>query len=486
MYHKPSYASAGNETTRDMARIHVLVIVLLVVASITRTIGKPTTAVAIKADDQQDFLEAEDDVEPAARKSLPTSTSSSLFYDQVGQDGRAHGFTSPGRTSAIDLDASATTTGSVYFNTKQVLHFTSHPNSYSYHSYQQQSTTVKNAVAILSNDLHDTESPELTGKAVESDGNEELPVEDYIYWSADFERRLPKGFSPNDDKKWVERIKSSVASELLEGCGRMQNRLIVMADGQLSCARHRTNDDQIQGDIFSFVLSRLLGITNLPPAVLVATDENSLWQNVRSQMHSAQWQPHKAVVLTQFVHNLSQAYIPKTLRGSSKRFHPQDLKGLNDSELVEAAQWSDLIIFDYLTANLDRVVNNMFNQQWNSQMMASPAHNLVKTKGSNLLLFVDNESGLFHGYRLLSKYEPYHRSLLDAVCVFRRSTADMVLQLHRQKNVGHLLRVALNGVSLTKEPILPPLPEKNIKILQQRLHAVARQINDCRSRYHVK
>lgn len=94
------------------------------------------------------------------------------------------------------------------------------------------------------------------------------------------------------------------------------------------------------------------------------------------------------------------------------------------SSLVELAQWSDLVVFDYIIAHLDRVVNNLYNFQWNSEIMEAPAHNLAKNR--DLLLFLDNESGLLHGYRLLAKYEAYHSLLLENLCVFRRSTINQV------------------------------------------------------------
>lgn len=94
--------------------------------------------------------------------------------------------------------------------------------------------------------------------------------------------------------------------------------------------------------------------------------------------------------------------------------------------LIELAQWSDLVVFDYLIAHLDRMVNNLYNFQWNSEIMAAPAHNLAKEPKSELLLFLDNESGLLHGYRLLAKYQAYHSLLLENLCVFRRSTIDQV------------------------------------------------------------
>lgn len=104
--------------------------------------------------------------------------------------------------------------------------------------------------------------------------------------------------------------------------------------------------------------------------------------------------------------------------------HPPPL-----GNLIELAQWSDLVVFDYLIAHLDRVVNNLYNYQWNSEIMAAPAHNLVKDPATELLLFLDNESGLLHGYRLLSKYQAYHSLLLENLCVFRRSTIDQVCDL---------------------------------------------------------
>lgn len=315
-------------------------------------------------------------------------------------------------------------------------------------------------------------------------------ISDGVYWSASLESLLPRGFSVSDVREWVDYARNTTVVRVLEGCGRMQNRLLVFDDGTQSCCRYRQNNDQIQGDIFSFYLAQLLGMQNLPPATLgLLQGHERQWLSVRSQLTLAQWNEQKPIVMTKFVDNLVPAYIPKHFRGDGpeerRRLHPipEDVLGLTNEELRELVQFSDLVIFDYLTANLDRVVNNMYNKQWNPDMMTAPAHNLAKVSKTGLLVFLDNESGLLHGYRLLDKYETYHKAMLDGLCVFRRSTADAIKELHRKNDVGFRLKMALLESQPHMTEWLPLLPDKSVKILQERLARVVRQIIQCEDQY---
>lgn len=266
----------------------------------------------------------------------------------------------------------------------------------------------------------------------------------------------------------------------------MQNRLIVFDSGTMSCARYRQNNDQIQGELFSFYLARELGVTNLPPAVLTRAAGKS-WDFVRSNLELAQWRSDRPVVLTKFVDDLVPTNIPVEFRSpTTRRLHPPDVVNKTNAEIQELVQWSDLIVFDYLTANLDRIVNNMFNLQWNPEMMNSPAHNLARQESTGLLVFLDNESGLVHGYRLLDKYELYHRSLLDALCVFRKATADAVARLSRDRDIGRRLFSAFNSSDPGMDNYLPFLPERSVKILNKRFAQVNSQVQRCKDKYgHV-
>ncbi|MCL4141221.1 UNVERIFIED_CONTAM: hypothetical protein GTU68_028511 [Idotea baltica] len=298
---------------------------------------------------------------------------------------------------------------------------------------------------------------------------------------------MPDGFSDGDVDEWRDFVRREAVVRLQEGCGRMQNRLLTFSNGSQSCCRYRQNLDQIQGEIFSFYLSRLLGMKNVPPSALGVVKAGAWqWSGIGNQLALAQWAEERPVVLTKFVKNLEPVSIPTQLRSASRRLHPLDVERQETSNmdiLVELAQWSDLLIFDYLTANLDRVVNNLYNLQWNPSMMDAPAHNLAQQVDSKLLVFLDNESGLLHGYRLLDKYEPFHQSLLQSLCVFRRTTADRIRQLVTKREAGPNLLKMFRTFEPDLQDYLPTIPEKSIKVLNERLKRVHKQIKKCENLY---
>ncbi|KAG5879572.1 hypothetical protein JTB14_017549 [Gonioctena quinquepunctata] len=277
------------------------------------------------------------------------------------------------------------------------------------------------------------------------------------------------------------------------GCGRMQNRLVTFQDGLKGCVRYRQNTDQIQGELFSFYLAKILNLPNLAPSAVGIVDlKQPLWQNLRNEIASAQWNSNRPIVLTQFISNLNSANIPAVFKPVERHLNKYDVLNMTKNEvmeetdlikkMVELAQWSDLIIFDYLTANLDRIVNNLYNYQWNANIMDAPAHNLAKKSDSDLLVFLDNESGLLHGYRLLKKYEIYHSILLENLCIFRRQTADRIRKLKTRGNIGHLLRDMFEKQnSENVKDILPTIPDKSVKILNERIDKVYNQISKCES-----
>lgn len=337
-------------------------------------------------------------------------------------------------------------------------------------------------------------TPEKSNSEKISKNNNNDSVVNGIYWGDIVESALPAGFTEEDTMEWRTYTRNVSVVQIKEGCGRMQNRLLKFSDGTISCCRYRRNTDQIQGELFSFYLAQTLGLRNLVPTTLslvkMRSENDTMWSNVKSDMMLAQWAEDKPVVLTKFIPNIVTAYIPFNFRNSNRRLHPIDVS-YNASQissetlqnLVELAQWSDMIIFDYLTANLDRVVNNLYNLQWNFAMMDSPTHNLKRTIRDKLLIFLDNESGLLHGYRLLDKYESYHSALLDSLCVFRKSTADVIKKLKKQGNVGEMLQNQFNKYESDLKDYLPGLPDKSVQILNERISRVFDVIEKCESMF---
>ncbi|CAD7076693.1 unnamed protein product [Hermetia illucens] len=369
-------------------------------------------------------------------------------------------------------------------------------------------------------------------------------IDNDIYWGDVVERSLPRGFSNGDADKWNKYVMTSSVSRLETGCGRMQNRMVVFKDGSRACARYRQNTDQIQGELFSFYLGQLLNLTNLAPSAASVIDlETETWSGASLDISNAQWKSSRPVVLTKWLPDLEPAGIPTPFQPLERHLNKFDVwnitaeqtktnkavgpqKGLLDrlgatggqpdgdteleaagfsqnasqsqgltplnstvlNRLVELAQWSDLIVFDYLIANLDRVVNNLYNYQWNADIMAAPAHNLARQINSQLLVFLDNESGLLHGYRLLKKYEAYHGLLLDNLCVFRRPTIEALRWLRDDGGGGggsggveyQLQQLFERSTSPQLRDVLPSLPDKSIKILNDRIDRVLGQVQKCR------
>lgn len=349
-------------------------------------------------------------------------------------------------------------------------------------------------------------------------------VHDGIYWGPLVEAKLPQGYDKFDADNWESYMKTAEIVKIEAGCGRMQNRMVTFSDGVKACVRYRQNTDQIQGEIFSFYLGRLLNLTNLAPSTTtVVSLESRLWAQVKRQITESQWKLARPVVLTKWISDLEPSGIPAPFQPIDKHLNRDDIRNitLDDgtskntktlidrlkpklrtakeqsalrpkkvvltdkmiTKFVELAQWSDLIIFDYIIANLDRVVNNLYNFQWNADIMAAPAHNLAKQSATQLLVFLDNESGLLHGYRLLKKYEAYHSLLLDRLCVFRKSTIDALKAL-RDNDAGTKINEYFeNATSDQLRESLPPLPEKSVKILTERIDRVLQQVQKCQSAY---
>nr|XP_034962841.1 four-jointed box protein 1 [Zootoca vivipara] len=269
-------------------------------------------------------------------------------------------------------------------------------------------------------------------------GVAEPPVRGGIFWSRALEAQVPSGFSAEEAASWVRAAREArVLSLERGGCGRSSNRLARLSDGSRACVRYGINAEQIQGEALSYHLAGLLGIQErLPPLALA-----------RVEARGGQWAP---------------------------------LRGLSQAQLVELVQWSDLIVFDYVTANFDRLVSNLFSLQWDPRVMQRATSNLHRAPNGGLV-FLDNEAGLVHGYRLLAMWDKYNEPLLRSVCVFREATAQRVRELHRARNAAaellHLYR--------TREPlasVLGFLSEQQAQLLQDRVDFVHKHILHCKAK----
>ncbi|XP_061577476.1 four-jointed box protein 1 [Cololabis saira] len=310
------------------------------------------------------------------------------------------------------------------------------------------------------------------------------PVENGIFWSEWLEDLLPAGFTEEHARAWRARARSSRVVKLERGCGRRSNQLATLADGTKACVRYGINPDQVQGETLTYYLASLLGITNLPPLALSRVSAYSeQWAAVRTRSAGLQWSDGTVVSLTEWISNLSGVVTPAPLRQESLGLHPQ-LPGLRDKsppELLELLQWSDLILLDYLSANFDRLVSNLFSLQWDSRVMERDTNNLLRTPAGRLV-FIDNEAGLVHGFRVLNMWEKYHSSVLNSVCVFRRSTTRRLAELHRRGDSRRrLLELYRDSEPLSQE--LGFLSDEHAGVLQDRIDRLHEHVLRCKEKY---
>lgn len=188
--------------------------------------------------------------------------------------------------------------------------------------------------------------------------------------------------------------------------------------------------------------------------------------------------------LTEWISNLTGVVTPAPFRQQSSGLYPalRCFKNKTTAELLELMQWSDLIVFDYLTANFDRLVSNLFSLQWDPHVMERDTNNLLKTPYGHLV-FIDNEAGLVHGFRVLNMWEKYHHSVLSSVCVFRKRTMQRVAELHRRRDSRRkLLALYRDSEPLSQE--LGFLSDEHAAVLQDRIDRLYQHILQCKEKYN--
>ncbi|XP_072374925.1 four-jointed box protein 1 [Scyliorhinus torazame] len=305
-----------------------------------------------------------------------------------------------------------------------------------------------------------------------------------VFWSDRLDGAPPAGFSDLHVKRWQLKARSSRLVSLERGCGRVSNRLARFSDGTRACLRYGINPEQVQGETLSFYLSRLLGIRNVPALALSRVNTNTeQWLRVRQDIQGSQWADKSIVSLTEWISNLTDVVAPPPLRTEGRRLHPllEDLANVTKQEMLELVQWSDLILFDYLTANFDRLASNLLSLQWDSRVMERSTNNLHRTaKGA--LVFIDNEAGLVHGYRVLPMWDRYHEALLNTLCIFRKETAKKIAELHKSQNVANQLFEQYRA----SEPLafqMGFLSEDHAEMLQNRTDRLYKHILQCKAKY---
>ncbi|MPC57468.1 Four-jointed box protein 1 [Portunus trituberculatus] len=342
-------------------------------------------------------------------------------------------------------------------------------------------------------------------------------VRDGVMFSPDVEAKLKDpGMSDEDVGRLLWQLRSRKVTELRdpswERCGRPKNQWVRFSGSVAACARYRYPDDHLLlGEVLSFYLARLLQISRVPPATLARPD-HPRWTAAAPQMERAGWGAAPVVVLTPWLPDLVRDYMPASLhhalatnttlgmatedtwgtdRGAGERSHHPQLRDVSESELVRLLQWSDLLLFDFLTANYDRVAYMLDAAEGEGRpdVLVGTVHNLVLNRATGGLWLLDNESGLVDGYSVLygngdptqaTRFASFHRKLLRSMCLFRRTTIGAVLGLSAHPKPHELLV----EFARDNEPLLYLLPDPLrhqpfLSRLSDRLQEVRAWVAEC-------
>lgn len=89
---------------------------------------------------------------------------------------------------------------------------------------------------------------------------------------------------------------------------------------------------------------------------------------------------------------------------------------------MDLVQWTDLILFDYLTANFDRLVSNLFSLQWDPRA-AHWSHQQPAPRPRRGAGLSGQRGGLVHGYRVAGMWDKYRAAAAVLVRVPRADGA---------------------------------------------------------------
>ena len=317
-----------------------------------------------------------------------------------------------------------------------------------------------------------------------------------VFWDKNIDDELSQQhvFTSNEWNILKKKTQTQNVAKLERGCGRPKNMLAVLEDGSKICCRYREHQmKELRGEIYSYFFNRLLNLWNAPPSVLVLVDFSSeQWKQVAKQAQDIGWKDKSHIVMTFYVDDISDVFIPTILRDKNLNLTRETVQkaSLSRKEKFQLAQWSDFILHDFIIGHTDRLFNTLFNLQWNSKMMDMSVHNLKQTSSGQLVL-LDNESGFWMGYSLQEwdpkKYE-FQAHFLNRLCLFRESTVERInhfTTLNDNSNTAdEFLEHFINSHDNFSFSTLPKLTEAFRDEFVIRISTVLNHIQSCTRNQH--
>ncbi|KAK2186334.1 hypothetical protein NP493_205g01016 [Ridgeia piscesae] len=306
------------------------------------------------------------------------------------------------------------------------------------------------------------------------------------------------GVTAEDIAEFQKKLRVGRVSQIQKAqwnkCGRPKNQYIVFNDNSTFCARYRhPHDKLIHGEILSFYLSRMLGLDSVPVVMLSQVNSTSpQWRG--HNLTKTEWQQGTIIALIQWIHQLtykeSQVTIPTVILDAYENgyafnwTHPA-LRRMTAGQVQVLLQWSDLILFDYITGNYDRVASMQDGayEKGSSDIMREHIRNLRQNWQTHKMWLIDNESGLLDSYELMYnggesglRFVNFHQRMLKSNCIFRRSTVGQIKQLADSDDPAYVLMKHTEHYDSLYHKL--PVNSKCFKIFTANFHNRLKEILD--------
>lgn len=247
------------------------------------------------------------------------------------------------------------------------------------------------------------------------------------YYTVDVDS--PGAFGPADLARFLEALNSSRVQNIqtsklgkwavrkgLNMRGRLEGRKVLLK------LRRRPN---MQSEMYSYYLNCYLDMWNAPPTALRCVNKDGEFTTDTAE--------NTCYIISAYVEGLSdEVYIPEELRlGIDK-----EAISTTPRELSRLMEWSDVILFDFLTGHSDRLLDNLYIPHVNLEVPMKQVPNIAKISSGELVL-IDHEA-TFHGSYLKAQTSSAERKrqshFLGRVYVFRRHTVERICSLCSQED----------------------------------------------------
>ena len=257
--------------------------------------------------------------------------------------------------------------------------------------------------------------------------------------------------------------------------------MVTFSNGMRACAKKHpvTYAAVVRAEFYSYQLAVLLGIHIVPPVIVGEMSPNA-----------DNWRVNQTMLFSLFVDSLQPEYIPRIIMDSRYKAEPWNIENAPASERKRLAQWSAMIVLDYLTGQIDRLVRLLPASQLEEYSSGS-VHNLGTDSNGNLVVYdsglafdvggyVDEKNrSLFPNESTDIEIEEEQRLYLPYLCYFDPVVLSRLEQLDKEEDPIAVLEEHAredDPVSFEKVGLLP---EKLKPAFKKRIKYVLNQAEKC-------